>query len=59
MLGKKTNLYFHTDVIVWNGAKWVDLKLILEKYEINNSIGFLWKSQGDIEIGMAVKVVWN
>lgn len=59
MLGEKINLYFHTDVIVWNGAKWVDLKLVLEKYEINNSIGFLWKSQTDIEIGMAVKVVWN
>ena len=34
--------------MVWNDAKWVDLNLILEKYEVNNSIGALWKSQADV-----------
>lgn len=45
--GKK-HLYFHTDIMVWNAAKCVDLKLILEKYDVHNSIGALWKSQADV-----------
>lgn len=45
--GKKI-LYFHTDIMVWNAANCVDLKLILEKYEVSNSIGALWKSQADV-----------
>lgn len=27
--GKRSNLFFHTAIIIWNDAKWVDLKLIL------------------------------
>lgn len=47
--GKRSNLFFHTAIIIRNDAKWVDLKLILEKYEVNNSINALWKSQTDID----------
>lgn len=45
MLGKRNQTCTFTDIIVWDDAMWVDLKLILEKYEVNNSTGARWKSQ--------------
>lgn len=32
--GGESDLYFDADIFVWDDAKWVDLKLILEKQKI-------------------------